>query len=455
MSHTFRQMIVPIYLFLCLIFGGSQQSVWGLLGLQILAILIIAYACVAPAADGASKGRGLLVLLVAVLALTAAQLIPLPPVLWTQLPGRSVIEDGYRALDQQLPWLPVSLTPHATLYTFAALLPPVAVILAVLRLKAYRESWVAVALLAGTLTAILLGYVQVSTGGSGDAAWYLYEITNVGSAVGFFANRNHMGTLLLMTLPFVIALSFGGKEAIDRRGTPLAIIGVAGVMAILLGIAVNGSLAAVALAVPVIAAGALLFPTLRRFRGLLVSTVAVALIGAMIFLTNSPVQPKVTGETTSSIEGRWQIWERTWSAIESSFPMGTGLGSFEKVYATVEPPREVTLTYVNHAHNDYLQLLLTGGIPAVVLAIAFLVWWVAKARAALAPPVANRFAGAAAIASAAALAHSVVDYPLRTTAIAATFAICLALLAVRRSAQGEGSSRDSVNVRPVRHLKLG
>lgn len=455
MSRTIRQLVVPIYLFLCLILGGSPQSVWGLLALQIVAILIIACASVAPAPDRIAKGRGLLLLLMAFLALAAAQLIPLPPLLWTELPARLLVEDGYRALDQELPWLPVSLTPDATLDTFAALLPPVAVILAVLRLKAYRESWVAVALLAGTLAAILLGYLQVSTGGSGHAAWYLYEITNIGSAVGFFANRNHMGTLLLMSLPFVVALSFGGKDASDRRATPLAIVGVAGVMAILLGIAVNGSLAAVALAVPVIAASALLFPGFGRFRGLLVSTVAVALIAAMIFLTNSPVQPKLTGETTSSIEGRWQIWERTWSAIESSFPVGTGFGSFEKVYATVEPPQDVTLTYVNHAHNDYLQLLLAGGIPAAVLLIAFFVWWVAKAGAALAPPVTNRFAGAAAIASGVALAHSVVDYPLRTTAIAATFAFCLALLAVGPSAQAEASSRDGSNVRPPRHVKLG
>lgn len=455
MSHTIRQLIVPIYLFLCLIFGGSPQSVWGLLGLQIVAILIIAYACVAPAADGASKGRGLFLLLIAFLALTAAQLIPLPPALWTQLPGRFVIEDGYRALDQGLPWLPISLTPDATLYTFAALLPPVAVILAVLRVRAYRESWAAVALLAGTLAGILLGYVQVSTGGSGNAAWYLYDITNVGSAVGFFANRNHMGTLLLMAFPFVVALSFGGRDAADRRATPLAIVGVAGVMAILLGIAVNGSLAAVALAVPVIVASALLFPGLGRFRGLLISTVAVALVGAMIFLTGSPVQPKVTGETTSSIEGRWQIWERSWSAVESNFPIGTGFGSFEKVYATVEPSQEVTLTYVNHSHNDYLQLLLTGGVPAAILVLAFFFWWIAKAGAALAPPILNRFTAAAAIASGVPLAHSVVDYPLRTTAIGATFAFCLALLAVGRSAQAEGRSRDGFNVRPARHVKLG
>lgn len=454
-SFPFRQLIVPAYLFLCLIFGGSSQSVWGLLALQMLAAGLIAYSLVFPASNPAPKGRGLLALLIGLLVLLLVQLIPLPPAVWSQIPGRSLIEEGYGALGNELPWLPISVAPYATLQIFLSLLPPIAIIVAVLRLRAYRESWTAVALFAGTLAGILLGYLQISSGRLGQSTWYLYEITNFGSAVGLFANRNHMGTLLLMALPFVVALFFAGNQAADRRTTSLMIIGAAGMITILLGIAVNGSLAAVALAVPVIAASALLVPGLRRIRAFVIAAVAIALVAALIFLASSPVQPKLTGETTSSFEGRWEIWGRTWAAIESSFPLGTGLGSFEAVYATFEPAQDITRTYVNHAHNDYLQLLLEGGIPAVALAIVFFVWWLGRAGRVLATPVTNRFAGAAAIASGAVLAHSVVDYPLRTTAIAAVFGFCLAILARGRATPVEAGPPAVGDARPARHIKLG
>ena len=35
-------------------------------------------------------------------------------------------------------------------------------------------------------------------------------------------------------------------------------------------------------------------------------------------------------------------------------------------------------SYVNHAHNDWLELWLTGGAPAIVLAVGFLAWLAAS-----------------------------------------------------------------------------
>ena len=38
--------------------------------------------------------------------------------------------------------------------------------------------------------------------GSANSHWYLYQETNFGAAVGFFANANHMASLLVIALPF-------------------------------------------------------------------------------------------------------------------------------------------------------------------------------------------------------------------------------------------------------------
>ena len=83
---------------------------------------------------------------------------------------------------------------------------------------------------------------------------------------------------------------------------------------------------------------------------------------------------------------------------------------------------------MNHAHNDYLELALETGLPGILLLIAFLAWWCWQAAAVWRSPSSNHLAKAATIASAAIMAHSIVDYPLRTSAIAALFATCLVFM---------------------------
>lgn len=449
MRRNLCQAVLPIYLFLCLVLGGSSQS-GGSLALQIGAIGIIAWVVMSASPEKSSEGRGLLGLLVAILALVAIQIIPLPPAWWRSLPGREQIEAGYLLLEMQLPALPISLTPHVTLSALLFLLPPTAIVLAMLRLGEQRHSWLIAGLFAGSLLGILLGYVQVVTGKFGNSSWYIYERTNLGAPVGFFANRNHMGTLLLMTLPFVVCL-FNLEKVDLGRATSLRILVIGLVIFILLSLAVNGSLAAVALTVPVVIASVLLVPGVGRFRAWLSAAGVVALAGTMVFLVNSVVQTKITGENTTSFETRWDFWQRTWSAIDSSWPVGTGLGSFVAVYGGLESPSGVTTTFVNHAHNDYLELLLETGLAGAGLLVAFWVWWVGLVVRIFKAPHVDPLAGAAAIASGAALAHSFVDYPLRTAAIAAAFAVCVALMA--RLSRGSVTSNGKLG--RARHLQIG
>lgn len=445
MRRSLVQAILPLFLFLCLLLGGSSQS-GGSLPLQIAAAALIAWVASSASPEKSSGGRVLLGLLIAILVLIGLQITPLPPSWWRSLPGRESIEAGYLLLEMQMPPLPISLTPYETLAALLYLLPPTAVLLAMLRLGTVPHSWLIVALFAGSLLGILLGFVQVVTGSS----WYIYERTNVGAAVGFFANRNHMGTLLLMTLPFVVCL-FNREKADLRRGAPLKFVGGGLLLAILLSLAVNGSLAAVVLLVPVVLASALLLPGVGRFRAWLGGAAVVTLTAAMAFLADSAVRTKLTGQSTTSFETRWDFWQRTWSAIENSWPVGTGLGSFDAVYETFEPPYAVTTTFVNHAHNDYLEVLLETGLTGAVLLVAFFGWWVGQAIRIFKSSDVDPIAGAAVIASGAVLAHSVVDYPLRTAAIAATFALCVGLMAIRRghTVIGNGNSGRA------RHLKIG
>jgi O-antigen ligase len=105
---------------------------------------------------------------------------------------------------------------------------------------------------------------------------------------------------------------------------------------------------------------------------------------------------------------------------------------------------------VPHAHSDYLELALETGVPGLVVLLLFLIWWGRAAWSAWTRPGADDYARAAAIASAAILVHSLVDFPLRTAAIGAVFAMCLALLADRRPPPATGKA----DLRPTRHVVL-
>jgi O-antigen ligase len=131
-------------------------------------------------------------------------------------------------------------------------------------------------------------------------------------------------------------------------------------------------------------------------------------------------------------------------------PLGSGLGSFLKVYRLYERPDAVTSEYVIHAHNDYAELTLELGVAGIILILLFLGWWGNRVWAVWKEGEGGPFARAASIASGAVLVHSLVDFPLRTAAISACFAMCLALLADRKTP----ARQEVADLRPTRHLVI-
>jgi O-antigen ligase len=102
---------------------------------------------------------------------------------------------------------------------------------------------------------------------------------------------------------------------------------------------------------------------------------------------------------------------------------------------------------MNHAHSDLLEIFLETGVLGIGLLALFLLWWLRRAFLIWRADEPDQFARAATIATAAIMTHSLVDYPLRTAAISAVFAMCLALMADarpsvrKRETSGRGSAR--------------
>jgi O-antigen ligase len=295
----------------------------------------------------------------------------------------------------------------------------------------------------------LLGVLQVSSGNPDTSPWYLYAESSFGVASGFFANANHMATLMIATLPFLAAL-YASSRSTNRQRSSAVLVLVLGVgLVIFVGILLNRSLAAYGLTPPVLAASVLILLGQRsRWRGWTLLIAGLLLIAAAVVLATSSVRSsQFESDAPTSVQTRQEMLSTTARAVRDFMPWGSGLGSFRSVYQLYEDPARVTNTYVIHAHNDYAELALETGLPGIMLVLLFLGWWSrASWRAWFGDG--GPYARAASIASAAILVHSLVDFPLRTAAIATVFAMCLALLSERRPQPVQTRS----DLWPTRHV---
>lgn len=455
MIGSLRLGIIPSFLILCIFLGGSSRGHWANMVLQLLAIAIIAWAALTRRPALWSRSGTTLALLVGLtLALIAIQLVPLPPAMWTGLPGRGFIANSYALLGQPLPWLPISLAPYQTIASALWLLPPIAVLAGILRLGAFRATWLAGALAVATFAAVLVGTLQVASGDPAASPWYFYRITNFGLATGFFANSNHMATLLVVAIPFLVALfgsSRGRARSAQASAGKTAILAGA-LLVVVLGLALNGSLAGWGLGVPVVAASALLrVPIKRNLARLAVVGAAVLGTAAVGLIFASPTQGGSAGAGVS-LETRSTMFTTSLAAAKDFAPLGTGVGTFADIYPRYEDPASVWATYVNHAHSDFIEILVETGVAGLGLVALFLFWWGGRLVAIWRSPHVDQFARAATIASAAILMHSLVDYPLRTAAISAVFAMCLALMVQPRRGMVVEPARGD---QKARHLSVG
>ncbi|MEO6433212.1 MAG: O-antigen ligase family protein [Sphingomicrobium sp.] len=453
MSLRLRQLLAPAYLFLCLLIGGSAQGPGRNVALQLVGLAILAWAAFErPAARPPRPARQLIVLAGLGIAWCMVQLVPLPAALWSMLGPRAGLAESYRLMGMELPALPLSLAPYETVATLLTLIPPLALYVAVERLRAYRAAFMVAALAAGTLCGIALGIMQVSSPNPLASPFYLYPSANWGQATGFFANSNHMASLLVVTLPFLVALAAGARSSDERKGAAVAAGAAALALLVIVGIVLNGSLAAYLMLPPVILASALIYwPTGRRVRRLAIAAAGVAMLAAVGTLAVTEVGSRAIGaQPKENIDSRAYLTAVTARSALQYLPFGSGLGTYRAVFDAAEDPASVSATRSSHAHDDYLEIALELGLPGVLLLLVFLGWWARSAIETWRSPEAQPYVRAAGIASAALLAHSLVDFPLRTGALSAVFAMCLAFLSdrVRSDPTQKGE------LRPARHLSL-
>lgn len=434
--------LAGLLLLIALLLGGGQGGVGDVLAQECSLGLLAWLGWQATQGDLSWRGPRWLPLLP--LTLPILQLLPWPEMVWAAGPARQQLlaqlaGSGVRH------GAALSLNTSATERGLWSLLPACALYLTALALPRSRQRLLLVLLLGLSLLSVFWGMAQLA--GGQDSPLRLYSPTNPTEAVGFFANRNHLAGLLLMTLPVALA---GTAWAINERlaGRPLpvfwAIAGATTTILLILGLALARSRAGLLLGMLAVLASFPIVLNLRRVRGMkrilavtlglaVMLSVQFALLGIVQRLDKDPLD-----------DGRWQYAQITREAATAYAPWGSGLGTFRQAYQPFEAKHNPDRAIVNHAHNDYLELWLEGGYPALVLlGLGGLMWGGCTLRLWRRSPDPGTpesrdrlVARAAWLSVTLALLHSALDYPLRTTANMSVFAVLVAIAfteATRRS----------------------
>ena len=207
------------------------------------------------------------------------------------------------------------------------------------------------------------------------------------SATGTFINRNHMATMLAMALPFALALAIGDpvprrnasarswRERVVGSANPRTVgrmLAFAATALLWLGLLLSHSRAGL---IAGVVAAAVFIVRFRRIRG----ARWAAAIGAGVLLALLSVETaQAPGERFFSLRndvtveaGRPAAWRDAMGLVAKRPAFGWGYGTFESIFPLVQSAH--TDLHYSHAHSDWLEWTIEGGVPVLGAAIALLV----------------------------------------------------------------------------------
>jgi O-antigen ligase len=360
--------------------GGSRSDVASLIVLRPVAVLVSAWAFLQI--DGATfkRWRGLLAIAAALFILPSLHLVPLPASIWQSLPGRDLVTTISKATELQASFRPLSMSPIDTVNALYSLFVPLAALLLCINLIERERRLILPVILGVGALAIVLGGLQALSPGS--PTLHFYESDRMNAASGLFANRNHQALFLAVLLPmlsvFAATKSFSSIQRQLIIGTGLVIL-----LPLLL---VTGSRAGLILGLVALVSVLALMPSeasIRERKGLrawlrdprLLIGAAGILCAFVIAVSQRAEAFKRLFATSVVEESRFQIWQPALRATAELMPFGSGIGSFVRTYQVYETDDLLTSTYRNHAHNDFIEIAMTGGLPALFMLLVVVIAW--------------------------------------------------------------------------------
>ena len=380
LSEKALALTLGLFLLTVLIRGGNSRTV-------VIAASLLAMVCLALAAVVAwSTSRRLAITfgnalyVCAMLGLLVAglvALVPLSPETWLSLPGRAAYADVVASLrhpPMNVSSLSLSFDPVGTSFATLSLLVALSVGLAAMLLPAPLLLSVLALFVGIAIAQAGLGLLQVVFG---TPSFLAFDAAVGGNrATGTFLNKNHYATLLAMALPLLVfrtagQFNFSRKETTH---TPLSTIwwavATATVAAALVAsLSRAGSAAGFSVALlATLACGLRKQATTRQRFGLLgiaVLAFALASTSSLTLLLDS-----LKGAAfADSADGRKALVRLSLTGANSFFPVGSGLGSFSIAFQRFQT--DGVTGFIEHVHNDYVELFFEAGVLGCVVLICF------------------------------------------------------------------------------------
>ncbi|MER9335536.1 O-antigen ligase family protein [Mesorhizobium sp. M0293] len=384
-------------LFLSVLIGGGTAS--GLYTETLIEVAaIVSAAVVFSRPSGQKVPRSVLWVLALVLAVFCFQIVPLPAALLSGLRPEVLLASPWLAGETRLRFVSVGVgrSIECFLYFSAA----AAFFLSVIRLRTDQVYGLLPFFFMGVICNGLAAAIQYSLSDTVAIEGLLPFTVNA----GLFANQNHFSALLFVSIPFAVYYGL-------FRGNLLS--GSLGLITLLLLLLAAGSRAGILIGLAITIVSVVFLSARSRLGG---CGILAVFIGLSLYTMGA--WTKIDAEVVDPTFGRAEFARTTIAGIEENWTTGVGFGSFQKVYQIYEKGEMIFKPYVNHAHNDYLELALEGGAPVVLLIAVYLTLLFASSVGVRRYPLQK----AAFLSVSFLLVHSLVDYPLRTAALAMIFA---------------------------------
>ena len=427
--------------------GASVAMVMGQVVIRTASITVLIAATLLGLRPDLQDAKPVWVILGAAIGLVLFQLLPLPPALWQTLPGRATFAEAARAAGQPQPWRSWAIVPGGAINAAASLIVPLTVLLLVNCFRHDELTSLPDLLLAVIVGAMLVGLLQFS---GADMTNPLVNAER-GMIDGLFANRNHFA--LFLAIGCVVAPVWAyNQDNVKRSSNRLRVkwrvpVAFALVILFVLVILASGSRAGILLGLLGTGIGLLIvhhhigddlkhydrwvFPAVIAG---IIGMVALAVLASVIAGRAVSIDRVVTFALTQDLRARNLpvVLKMVWDY----FPAGSGFGGFDPLFRVYEPLQFLQPEYFNHAHNDFVEVVLDGGLAALLLLIGALAWWARSTiRAWCSPADGQALPRMGSAILLLIFAASAVDYPARTPiimAVAVIAAICLCFQATGR-----------------------
>ncbi len=350
-------------------------------------------------------------------AIPLLQLLDLPEAVWVWSSFRTDLAADLRVAGITSGPHAWTLWPETTARALLSLLPALGCFLCALTLGETQRHRAALLVLGLVLANLAFGLFQVGLPPISSLRLYTDNGTGIG---GVLVNSNHQGTALIVGILLGLGLWSRERRQQRDRGQPPGLKAVAyatAAFACLAAVPLTGSSGAMVIAI--IAFGGGVFATgllsLRRVRqsrgGMAAGMGALAVLALGLLSAQSWMDLRVTNVT------RYDLAREVTSVGIRHAPFGSGVGTFVDSFAQSASAQFQSGPYVNHAHNEFAQWWFEAGWPGLALLAFALVLLSAAGWQLLRNRQRDPVAIGCWLAVVAMLAHSYVDFPLRTLSL--------------------------------------